>query len=324
MNAPAPDLTPAPLAPQAAPQAAPERPARAARILVVDDVAANLRLICDRLVRAGYQASGAADGPQALALAASWQPDLVLLDVVMPGMDGYAVCRALRAMPGFAAVPIVMLTALEATAERVRGLEAERLVAESGDDPMRSHRAEVSVLFADLRGFTAFAETASPDQVMTMLGQFHEAMGRLIFACDGTLERFTGDGMMVFFNDPDPMPDHAWRAVQLGLAMQAAMPPLLARWQGLGGLHGLAVGISRGPATLGAIGFQSRIDYAAIGSVTNRAARLCGEAQANQVLICAAVRADLGERLPCVALPPVTVKGFAQPIAVYRAGPALA
>ena len=362
----------------------------APRILVVDDVPASVRLLCDKLQHAGYDCRGVHDGAAALAEAAAWLPDLVLLDVVMPGMDGFEVCRALRAMAGFAAVPIILLTALEATAERVRGLDAgaddfvskpvvmpelmarvrsllrvktlldtvtrqreelaqwsatleqrvahgvaqvqrlqrltrffsprlaERLVAESGDDPLRSHRREVSVLFADLRGFTAFAETASPEQVMAMLSQFHQAMGDLIFAAEGTLERFTGDGMMVFFNDPDPTPDHAWRAVQLGLAMQAAMPPLLARWQGLGGLHGLAVGISRGPATLGAIGFQGRLDYAAIGSVTNRAARLCAEAQAAEVLVCDAVQADLAGRLPCAALPVVQLKGFAQPLALYR------
>lgn len=360
-----------------------------ARILVVDDVPASLRLLCDRLRHAGYEVRAAPDGAQALADAADWQPDLVLLDVIMPGIDGFEVCRRLRAMAGFAAVPIVMLTALEASDERVRGLDAgaddfvskpvvtaellarvrsllrvkllydtvtlqrreladwaatleqrvqrelaqvqrlsrltrffsprlaARLLAESGDDPLHSHRREVSVLFADLRGFTAFAEAASPDQVMQTLARFHETMGRLIFELDGTLERFTGDGVMVFFNDPDWQPDHAWRAVRLGLAMQAAVAPMRGEWQHIGGPDGLAVGISRGPATLGAIGFQSRVDYAAIGSVTNRAARLCAAARAGEVLVCDGVAADVGERATLLPMQPLQLKGFARPVAAY-------
>jgi adenylate cyclase len=358
-----------------------------ARILVVDDMPASLRLVCDRLEHAGYAAQGVASGAQALVAAVERAPDLVLLDVVMPGMDGFEVCRALRRLPSFAAVPIVMLTSLEASDERVRALDAgaddfvskpvvaaellarvrsllrvktlydtvarqreelarwsatleqrvqqelarserlsrltrffsprlaARLVAETGDDPLRSHRGEVSVLFADLRGFTAFADAAEPRQVMAMLAQFHAAMGALIFEAEGTLERFTGDGMMVFFNDPDPLPDHALRAVHLAVAMQAAMPPLLAQWPGLGGL---AIGISRGPATLGAVGFAHRVDYAAIGPVTNRAARLCAQARGGEVLVCEAVQGDLAGRVACEPLPPLELKGFAQPVAALR------
>lgn len=357
-----------------------------AQILVVDDTPASLRLLCDRLERAGYAVRGATGGREALAAADAAVPDLVLLDVVMPDLDGFEVCRALRGRPAFTAVPIVMLTALDAADERVRALDAgaddfvgkpivaaellarvrsllrvkslydtvthqreelarwsatleqrvaeevargerlarltrffsprlvARLVAEGEGDPLRSHRAEVSVLFADLRSFTAFAESVDPDTLMAMLGQFHAAMGELIFAAEGTLERFTGDGMMVFFNDPDPVPDHALCAVRLGLAMQAAMPPLLARWPGLG----LAVGISRGPATLGAVGFRTRVDYAAIGSVTNRAARLCSEARSGEILVCEAVRDDVADRIACVALPPLDLKGFAKPASAFR------
>jgi class 3 adenylate cyclase len=361
--------------------------ATAARILVVDDMPASLRLVCDRLARAGHSVQGVDSGAQALAAAVGWTPDLVLLDVVMPGMDGFEVCRALRRLPGFAAVPIVMLTSLEASDERVRALDAgaddfvskpvvaaellarvrsllrvkalydtvaqqreelarwsatleqrvqqelarserlsrltrffsprlaARLVAETGDDPLRSHRGEVSVLFADLRGFTAFADAADPEQVMAMLARFHAAMGALILEAEGTLERFTGDGMMVFFNDPDPQPDHALRAVRLAVAMQAAMPPLLAQWPGLGGL---AIGIARGPATLGAVGFRHRVDYAAIGPVTNRAARICAEARGGEILACEAVHADLAGRVACEPLPPLDLKGFARPVAAWR------
>lgn len=361
----------------------------AARILVVDDTQASLQLVRDRLQNAGYAVAGASDGEHALALAAEWRPDLVVLDVLMPDMDGFEVCRALRAMGGFEAVPIVFLSALEASDDRVRGMDvggsdfvtkpvvgvellarvrallrvkalhdtvtrqreelaewsatlerrvqeevahvqrlsrltrffsprlAARLIADSESDPLRSHRQEVTVLFADLHGFTAFAETASPENVMEMLAQFHAAAGPLIFEFEGTLERFTGDGMMVFFNDPDPLPDHTMRAVELGLAMQSAMPSLLARWQSAHGLGGLAVGISRGFATLGAIGFQSRVDYAAIGSVTNRAARLCAEALAGQVLVCDTVRAHVTSRVECHPMLPLALKGFAQPVGAH-------
>ena len=339
------------------------------RILLVDDVPANLRLVGDRLAFAGYEVIGVSNGFEAVRTASTWQPGLIVLDVMMPGLDGFEVCRQLRALPGFAAVPIVMLTALNASQDRVRGLDAgaddfvskpvvfvellarvrallrtkalfdtveqqrvelarwastleervqeevaqvqrlsrlrrffspnlaARLVADCSDDPLRSHRREVSVLFADLRGFTGFAEAAEPERVMDLLSQFHEAMGALIFEFEGTLERFTGDGMMVFFNDPDWQPDHSLRAVRLGLAMQGAARPLLDRWHGEGGPAGLGIGISRGPATLGAIGFRSRVDYAAIGAVTNRAARLCAEAPADAVLVCSAMRDALGDQM---------------------------
>jgi adenylate cyclase len=360
------------------------------KILVVDDAPASLRLVCDRLERAGYDVTGATNGEHALQAAPVLRPDLILLDVVMPGVDGFEVCRSLRAMPGFTTVPIVLLTSLEATAERVLGLDsgadeflskpivaaellarvrsllrmkslhdtvlrqreelsqwaatleqrveeevargerlsrltrffsprlAERLVTNSGDDPLQSHRREISVLFADLRGFTAFAENAPPEDVMAMLAQFHAAVGELILELEGTLDRFTGDGMMVFFNDPDPIPDHTERAVRLGLAMQATMPKLLVRWREGGNLTGLGVGISRGVATLGGIGSRSRLDYAAIGSVVNLAARLCSEASAGEIILCKTALRALGGSIQCDELAPRSLKGFAQPVGAFR------
>lgn len=370
-----------------------------ARILVVDDRPEGRKLLSARLAHEGHLVRQADGGPQALALAEQEAPDLVLLDVLMPGMDGFEACRRLRAMPAMRAVPIVMVTSLESTDDCVRGLEAgaddfiikpfkpaelqarvrsllrvkslfdeslrqqaalaewsarleqrvaegvaevqrlsrlkrffsprlaQRLLTETtevgdggdaGEAAWRSHRAEVTVLFADLRGFSAFAEHAPVDQVMATLAEFHAAMGRLIFEADGTLERFTGDGMMVFFNDPDPVPDHSAHAVRLALAMQAQAARLAQDWQRHAGPRGLAIGIARGMATLGAVGFEARLDYAAIGPVTNLAARLCAEAAAGEVWVSASVQQQLQGRAELQALAPMALKGFAQPVPAWR------
>lgn len=360
-----------------------------ARILVVDDRPEGRKLLALRLQHEGHTVQLAEGGEQALALAAAEPPDLVLLDVLMPGMDGFEVCRRLRAMPGLVGVPVVMVTSLEGTDDCVRGLEAgaddfiikpfkpaelqarvrsllrvkrlfdegqrqraalsewsatleqrvaegvdevarlsrlkrffsprlaARLVGEAGDAAWRSHRGEVTVLFADLRGYSAFAERADSDCLMATLADFHAAMGRLIFEAEGTLERFTGDGMMVFFNDPDPVPHHSARAVQLGLAMQAEAQRLAPQWRQIQGPEGLAIGIARGVATLGAVGFEGRLDYAAIGPVTNLSARLCAQAAAGQVWVCEAVHHEVGSRFEQQALPPLDLKGYAQPVPAW-------
>jgi adenylate cyclase len=367
-----------------------------ARILVVDDRPEGRKLLALRLQHEGHVVRQAEDGAQALALAAAEPPDLVLLDVLMPGLDGFEVCRRLRAMATMRAVPIVMVTSLEATDDCVRGLEAgaddfiikpfnsaelqarvrsllrvkslfdegqrqqaalaewsarleqrvaegvaevgrlsrlkrffsprlaNRLLGEAGDAAWRSHRAEVTVLFADLRGFSAFAELADVDHVMATLAGFHAAMGQLIFEADGTLERFTGDGMMVFFNDPDPQPDHSARAVRLALAMQGRAAELARAWRRDSGPEGLAIGVARGLATLGTVGFEARLDYAAIGPVTNLAARLCAEAPAGQVWVSQAVHLALQalpDRPAAQALPPLQLKGLAQPVQAWHVQP---
>src|SRR5262249_25449814 len=151
---------------------------------------------------------------------------------------------------------------------------AEAIVAGGADDPLRSHRREITVVFLDLRGFTAFAETAEPEDLMGLLGEYHGAMGRLVLEHEGTLERFTGDGMMVFFNDPVLVPDAPARAARMALAMQARVAELAVAWRGRGHELGMGIGIAQGYATIGAIGFEGRWDYGAIGSVTNLAARL--------------------------------------------------
>jgi adenylate cyclase len=328
-----------------------------AHILIVDDVAQNLRLLSDLLTARGYRTSTAATGEDALTRIAADPPDLVLLDVMMPGMNGYDVCRAIRADPACAVLPVVLVTALDPEQERVKGLNAgaddflskpinqaelmarvrsllrvktlydevqrqraelqawnatleqrvqeavqqlervgqlkrffspqlaEAILAGGADDPLRSHRREITVVFLDLRGFTAFTETAEPEEVMAVLAQYHAAMGRLVIAHEGTLERFSGDGMMIFFNDPQPIADAPARALRMAVQMQAEMAALSGQWRRRGyDLH-MGIGIAQGFATLGSIGFDARIDYGAIGTVTNLAARLCGEAAGGEILI---------------------------------------
>jgi class 3 adenylate cyclase len=363
-----------------------------ARILVVDDTPSNVKLLADVLQARGYSVVTAANGAQALACIDGDVPDLVLLDVMMPGMSGYDVCRKIRDNPATAMLPVIMVTALDPTQERVKGIEAgaddfltkpihqpeiiarvrsllrikglhdqltdlnrhlearveaqvaqlerlsrlkrffspalaEAIVNGGADDPLKSHRREIVVVFVDLRGFTAFAETAEPEEVMSVLREYHAAMGEEILGHEGTLERFTGDGMMIFFNDPLPVADPQARAVRMALAMRATVEELTARWRKLGHELDLGIGIAQGYATIGAIGFEGRWDYGAIGTVTNLAARLCGEARPGQILVSRRLSTAVE---PLVEVEPVgelTLKGFAKPVTAFnvlRARPASA
>jgi adenylate cyclase len=359
-------------------------------VLVVDDTEANSRLLADLLGVHGYRTARAASGDAALSMMADVRPDIVLLDVVMPGMDGFATCAALRANPANAMLPIVMVTALDSKDDRVRGLEsgaddflskpinshellarvrslmrikrlyetvetqrvelarwaseletrvadevernarlsrlkrffspqlADLIVAGGADDPLKSHRREITVVYLDLRGFTAFAETGEPEEVMQALGEYHRAMGELVVAHQGTLERFTGDGMMIFFNDPVPVTDPTKRAVDMALAMREAAASLRAKWQRRGFDLGLGIGIAEGFATVGAIGFDERIDYAAIGTVTNLAARLCSHAAAGEVIISQRAFGKLEHAFVSDSLGELSLRGFARPVAALR------
>ncbi|TMH32835.1 MAG: response regulator [Betaproteobacteria bacterium] len=361
-----------------------------ARILVVDDTPHNVMLLCDLVEAQGYAAIAAESGREALAKIATDTPQLVLLDVVMPGMDGYAVCRAIRKDPKNAILPVVMVTALDPAEERIKGLGsgaddfltkpineaellarvrsllrikslydtveaqgrqlaewnatlqqrvaeqvahigrlsqlkrffspqlAELIVAGGADDPLRSHRRDVTVVFIDLRGFTEFAEGVDPESLMGMLREFHEAMGRLIIDYQGTLERFTGDGMMIFFNDPVPISDPTERAIRMALAMQREFRKLCARWRNRRVELDLAIGIAEGPATIGAIGFEGRIDYGAIGPVTNLAARLCDQAQGGAILADADTLGRIAGRVDAEPLGRMSLKGMSKAIAVAR------
>jgi len=351
----------------------------AAKILVVDDTPSNVKLLADVLGAKGYAVVTATSGADALEVVERERPDLVLLDVMMPGMSGYDVCRKLRANPATTMLPVVMITALDPGQERVKGIEAgaddfltkpihqpeilarvrsllrikslydeltelnrtleqrvseqvtqlerlsrlkrffspalaEAIVHGGADDPLKSHRRKIVVVFLDLRRFTAFAETSEPEEVMGVLREYHAAMGEIILAHEGTLERFTGDGMMVFFNDPVPVPDPQARALRMALAMRAGVEALTGRWRKLGfDLH-VGMGVAQGYATLGAIGFEGRWDYGAIGTVTNLAARLCGEARGGQILVSRRLYTAVEDLVEAEPLGELTLRGFARPV----------
>ena len=360
-----------------------------AKILVVDDTPANVKLLADLLTVKGYSVVTAASGEEGLKRVAEDRPDLVLLDIMMPGMNGYEVCRAIRADPAAGILPVVMVTSLDPAQERIKGLEAgaddfltkpvnqaellarvksllrikslydevERRKAElaewnrtlegrvaegvaqlermgrmkrffspqvadlilSGgtDNPLRSHRREITVVFLDLRGFTAFTETADPEEVMGVLREYHAEMGRLIMAHQGTLERFAGDGIMIFFNDPVELDNPAAHAVRMAVEMQQRFAVLNTGWQKRGYDLNMGIGIAQGYATLGAIGFEGRQDYSAIGNVTNLAARLCAEAQGGQILVSQRVLGHIEELVQAEPVSELVLKGFRRPVQVY-------
>ena len=356
-----------------------------ARILIVDDTAMNLKLLEGILTGHGYAVSTAPSGPVALERVRDEHPDLVLLDVVMPEMSGYEVCRRLRAEEATRLLPVIMVTALDPVQERVKGIEAgaddfltkpinqpelvarvrsllrikalhdelgdlnrtleqrvrdqvtqlerlgrlrrffspqlaELILTGGADDPLKSHRREITVVFIDLRGFTAFAETAEPEEVMTVLREYHAEMGRLILEAEGTLERFTGDGMMIFFNDPVPVPDPAARAVRMAATMRDRITALTDAWRKRGFDLDFGVGIAQGYATIGAIGFEGRWDYGAIGTVTNLASRLCGEAKPGQILVSQRVASGVEGVAAVEPVGELLLKGFQRPVKAFNVG----
>jgi signal transduction histidine kinase/class 3 adenylate cyclase len=195
---------------------------------------------------------------------------------------------------------------------------ADMIIAGDRDDFLKGHRAEITVLFIDLRGFTAFAESAEPEVLMTILREYQTEMGSLISEYGGTLERFSGDAMMVFFNDPIPVPNHAEQAVRMAIAMRDRSAELRAKWTKQVIDLGVGIGIATGYASLGVIGFERRKDYAAIGPVTNLAARLCGEAQHGQILIAGRVLELVESLASTEAVGSLTLKGFQRPVLAYN------
>ncbi len=361
-----------------------------ARILAVDDQPHNLRLLVALLNARGYEVVTAASGAEALEKIGSERPDLVLLDVIMPNMSGYEVCKKIRENPATGVLPVVMITALDPAEERVKGLEAgaddflskpinqpellarvrsllrikqlydtvqeqkaqlgelnrtleERVLEQVGqldrlgrlkrffspqladlivsggaDDPLKTHRREIAVVFLDLRGFTSFSEGADPEEVMNVLREYHAAMGALILSHEGTLERFTGDGIMIFFNDPVVVANPAERALHMAVAMQEKAAVLLAKWRKLGYDLGFGIGVAQGYATIGAIGFEGRWDYGAIGNVTNLAARLCAEAKPGQILVSRRILATVEGLVDAEPVGEITLKGFSKPVATFN------
>jgi adenylate cyclase len=211
--------------------------------------------------------------------------------------------------------------ALERMARLRRFLSPQlaELVLSSGDESfLRSHRREITVVCCDLRGFTSFAETVEPEDVTAVLGEYHAALGDLVFRFDGTLERFIGDGMMVLFNDPIECPDAPERAVRMALAMRGRVSELAEGWSRRGYDLDFGVGIAQGHATLGRIGFEGRWDYTAIGSVTNLAARLCAQAERRQILISQRVYAAIEDIVVVDAVGELSLRGFSRPTRAYN------
>lgn len=187
-------------------------------------------------------------------------------------------------------------------------------IASWDESVLQSHRREITVAFCDLRGFTAFADTAEPEDIMSVLRDYHAAMGEQVFRHHGTLERFAGDGMMVFFNDLIPLDDHAAQAVRMSLSMRDEASKLAVGWQKRGYDLGFGMGVAMGYATLGRVGFEGRYDYAAIGSVTNLAARLCGEAETGQILVNRRVYSTIEDLVEVENVGRLKLKGFSRPI----------
>ena len=195
---------------------------------------------------------------------------------------------------------------------------AELISSEDGEQLLAGHRAYISALFCDLRGFTAFAETAEPEELLEVLREYHTALGELIPRYEGTLEHFAGDGLMVFFNDPLPVAEHELQAIRLALAAQERFAELAAAWRRRGTELGLGIGIGAGYATLGRIGFEGRYDYGALGSVTNLASRLSTQAARGQILISQRVYAAVEEHVEAEPAGELELKGFGRPVPAYE------
>ncbi len=356
------------------------------KILVVDDIPGNVKLLADLLTVKGYDVATAASGHEALARIEADCPDLVLLDIMMPGMNGYEVCQRIRQNPATEILPVVMVTALDPSQERIKGIEAgaddflgkpvnqqellarvrsllrvkeyydtiqdqkaelsewnkklesrveeqlaqlekmsflkrflsphlaEMVLAGEAADPLKPHRSAVTVVYIDLRGFTAFSQVSEPEEIMTVLHEYHAEMGALIQEFDGTIEHFVGDGIMVIFNDPVPVPNPTELAIRMVIAMRKQMANLKSMWQKRGYDLDCGFGIAHGYATIGAIGFGGRWDYSTIGTVANLASRLCDETKGPQIIINQKTLSHIEDIVETEPLGLLDLKGFSKPI----------
>jgi class 3 adenylate cyclase len=361
-----------------------------AKVLVVDDTEMNRDMLCSLLEADGHKSAVAENGRLALEILKAKPFDLVLLDVMMPEMNGYQVLEHVKSDSSLRDIPVIVLSALDEIGSVVRCIElgaedylpkpfdpvllrarigaclekkhlrdqeillrneleewnktleervqeqvtqlerlgrlkrffspqlAELIVSGDAEDPLKTHRREITVVYLDLRGFTAFAETAEPEEVMGVLHEYHAAMGKLILQYEGTLEHFAGDGMMIFFNDPVPITNPAEQAIRMTLAMRERVKDLTVKWRKLGYELDFGVGIAQGYATIGAIGFEGRWEYGAIGSVPNLAARLCGEAKPGEILVTQRLVAVLDELVEAESAGELTLKGFHRPVTAHK------
>jgi adenylate cyclase len=368
------------------------------RILAVDDTPENVEILRMRLEANGYEVVTAADGEEGVRKARELRPDLILLDIMMPKLDGISAVRLLKQDETLRSIPVILVTAKADTRDVVEGLDAggddyltkpfehrallarvrsmlrqkalhdtvasqaqqlqeqaarlaawntslEHKVAEqvaeiermgrlrrflpeqvadlivtssNGDQLLESHRREVTVVFCDLRGFTTFAETAEPEEVLAVLGEYHACLGQQIVRFSGTLERFVGDGIVVVFNDPLPCADHSEKAVAMAAAMRDAIDEHSERWRKRDYLLGFGIGIARGHATIGRIGFDQRSDYAVIGTVSNHAARLCEAAKPRQILVSQRVLGAVELLVEFAPVGELTLKGLHRPMPAYE------
>jgi len=354
----------------------------AERILIVDDEPFNLDLLEQELTDQGYVTERATDGADALEKVEPFKPDVILLDYMMPRMNGIEVVERLRNDERYKAIPVILLTAKGSQEDKARGLDAgaddyivkpfepvellarvrsmvrikrmhdsleewnrnleekvdqqvaeiERMkrlkrylspqIAETllkgDDDVFKSHRREITVVFLDLRGFTAFSDSAEPEEVMELLKSYHMEMGKLIFKYEGTLERFAGDGIMIFFNDPIRCENHTEKAVRMAAEMRTRVQELRANWHKKGYELDLGIGLAASYATLGNIGFEGRMDYGAVGNVTNLAARLSDEAKGGQILTNQKTLSRVESLVESVFVEELRLKGFHRPIGAHN------
>jgi class 3 adenylate cyclase len=349
-----------------------------ARILVVDDVEANVLVLQNLLRQEGYSnVFTTTDSGTVVDMHRSSPFDLILLDLHMPQPNGLEIMQQLKPMPGADFLPVIVVTAFSDEENRLKALHqgardyivkpfdraevilrirnylevrmlyserqrqseileqrvleqvdqlerlarlkrffspqlAEKILAGGVDDPLLPHRREVTAVYIDLRGFTAFTGAAEPEEVMEILHQYHAEMGRLILKHEGTIEFFAGDGIMVIFNDPVVVANPVERALRMSLGMQLAFAPLAESWLRRNFDLGIGIGIAQGYATIGAIGFEGHWDYGVIGTVTNLAARLCSEAKSGQVIVHRKALARIENLVDAVQLGELLLKGFAQ------------
>ena len=362
-------------------------------ILVGDDTPQNVKLLVEILKAQKYNVVTADGGAAGLQAVETHAPDLLLLDIMMPDIDGYEVCRRIREMEAHHLTPVVMVTALDGKDERVKGIESgaddflnkpivipelvarvrsllrikslhdqvraqaveletfnqqleekvqkqlakiQRMdglkrflppqvaeIALTGNEEtflqqLQPHRQHIVVVFLDLIGFTAFALSEEPEDLMQVLGEFNRTMGELVWQYEGTLDRFTGDGMMIFFNDPIPVPDAELRALKMTIAMRDAFEELRQMWNRRGYELGCCWGVASGYATIGVIGFEQRLDYTAMGTVTNLAARLCDAGADTEILVTKRLMAKVENQFVVDDRADMALKGNPRPTGIVN------